>query len=87
MVEDSRKQLRCYCRRRPLLAVVGSDEKTHEPYLHIKSWKQDRIFVEVVALSGDIKIRCRECLRWFTVRIRKDVDVKEETLPESIDLD
>lgn len=81
------EELRCFCRRRPLLALCGRDTKTGEPFVHVKVFKQDRIFAEVVATEGTVSIRCRECLRWFRVKIvREKLSIKEEALPESVEL-
>lgn len=84
---ENGEQLRCYCRRRPLLALCGRDAKTGEPYVHVKAFRQDRIYAEVVATAGDVRIRCRECLRWFTVKIRHTkLSVHEEDLPDGVEL-
>lgn len=81
------EELRCYCRRKPLLALCGRDSESGEPFVHVKVFKQDRIYAEVVATSGEVRIRCRECLRWFTVKIKTPkLSISEEDLPESVDL-
>jgi len=64
----SGKPLRCGCSRRPILAFYGRDRKG-ALYVHIKIYKARRIYGEVLTTSGNIKIRCRECLRWYTVTI------------------
>lgn len=63
------RELRCFCTRRPLLGVIGQDAVG--TYLHIKVYKQGRIYGEVVAYAGPVKILCRECLRWHVVKIEK----------------
>lgn len=63
--------LRCYCSRKPLLATFGRDEETGEPVVHIKSWKGARLYVEAVVVSGVVRLKCRECLKWNTVKIIK----------------
>ena len=82
-------ELRCFCSGHPLLARVGKDELTGGYFLHVKVFKQDRIFAEVVATDGTIRVRCRNCLRWHTVRIRheKRVHVAEEPLPDGVILE
>lgn len=81
----SQEEVRCFCQRKPLLAVCGRDSKSGEPFVHIKTWKQQRLYAEVVVTSGVVRIHCRECLRWHTIRIvRLKVDVRPEELPESI---
>lgn len=84
-------EFRCFCHRRPLLAVMGRDQRTHEPYVHVKAWKSvgsgrpPKLFAEVVASSGVVRLRCRECLRWHTVIVRRTgVDFRSEPLPESV---
>lgn len=59
-------ELRCMCSRRPLLATYGID-KDGRLFVHVKVYKQSRLFGEVVAY-GDVKLRCRECLRWHQVK-------------------
>ena len=61
--------LRCYCRERPLLAMCGRDHKTGEPWVHVKSWKGDKLYVEIVVNSGVVRLRCRACMRWHRVKI------------------
>lgn len=85
MSVEGELEVRCFCRRAPLLAICGRDEKNGEPFVHIKSARKDRINAEAVVTSGIVRIRCRDCLRWHTIRIRKiDVDHKAERLPSSI---
>lgn len=79
------QEIRCFCNRSPLLAVCGVDSITRQPFVHIKAYRQNRIFAEVVITSGTARIRCRECLRWHKVTIRVEtVDTVVERLPESI---
>jgi hypothetical protein len=83
-----RYQLRCFCARRPLLALYGTD-KRGQLYVHVKVYKGDRIFGEVVA-TGNVKIRCRECYRWYEVVIHQsNRAVLEETsdLPQEATAD
>ncbi len=60
--------LRCFCSRSPLLAKygIGEDGKL---YVHLKVYKQNRIYAEVHFKQGLVTIRCRECLRWHSVLI------------------
>lgn len=62
------KKLQCFCARKPLLAVYGVDHEG-QLFIHIKIWKQDRIYGEIVCTGGVTKIRCRECLRWHRIRV------------------
>ena len=78
-------ELRCCCADRPLLAVCGRDAHG-QPFVHIKIFKQGRVYGEVVA-TGDVRVRCRECRRWHVVTIRREaVQFKEQPLPASIPL-
>lgn len=79
-------ELRCECSRRPLLGKAGRD-KDGNPYVHVKVYKQKRIYGEIIATEGTVRLRCRECFRWFAVRIvRKATQVafSQEPLPEAL---
>lgn len=66
---SNKNEMRCFCSRHPLLAVYGIDEDG-ELYLHIKVYKQTRVYAEIfVSANAKVKIRCRECLRFHTVKI------------------
>lgn len=64
----TKKELRCFCSRGPLLGTYGLDEKG-ELYIHVKIFKQRRIFGEIIVQQGRVSLHCRECLRWHTVQI------------------
>lgn len=77
-------ELRCACSARPLLGVCGRDKKG-EPFVHIKVHKQSRVFGEIVATGGDVHIKCRACLRWHTVTIKRtEVNFEAAPLPSDI---
>jgi len=63
------QELRCFCSREPLLALYGID-KDGQPYVHIKIYKQSRIFGEAIIKGGEVKLHCRECLRWHKIVIK-----------------
>lgn len=65
---DTKNELRCFCGREPLLAMYGL--KDGKLYVHVKIYKQRRLFGEVFVTEGKVKLHCRECLRWHTVRLR-----------------
>lgn len=75
------KELRCFCRMEPLLATYGIDSKG-KLFVHVKIWKQRRIFGELVIEGGIVKIRCRDCLRWHTVNVIGDRASLQETQEE-----
>lgn len=64
----TRKELRCECSRRPLLAFYGITEDG-QIYAHQKVYKQGRVYGESVFVGGVVEIKCRECYRWTTVRM------------------
>ena len=66
MQRSTRHDLRCTCRHTPKLGEYGLDNRG-KPYLHIKVWKGDRLYAEVIFRGGEAKILCRECLRWYRV--------------------
>ncbi len=70
MRRKTQNELRCFCRTTPLLAMYGLDNQ--ELYIHIRIYKQRRIFGEIVITGGKVKLRCRECLRWHTIIIRQN---------------
>lgn len=66
--ESREKELRCgLCKFNPLLATYGVD-KDGQLYVHIKSYKSQRIYTESWSI-GDVRIRCRECHRIHNVKI------------------
>lgn len=80
---DTRNEIRCFCRRQPLLAVFGLENG--KPYVHVKVYKNRRIYGEILVTEGDIQLRCRECLRWYRVRIVGNKPKLTETSePDSI---
>ncbi len=81
--ERSKHELRCFCRTEPLLATYGVDEGG-ELYVHLKVYKQQRIYGEVVVTHGVVKLRCRECLRWHRVVIRDSDTAALEETPEPV---
>lgn len=75
--------VRCYCVHRPLLAKCGRDEDG-EPWIHVKVWKGKRLYTEIVATSGTVRIRCRECLRWYKVKIVRGAPTLQEEKQSSL---
>lgn len=78
-------EVRCpFCRRHPLLGVCGRADDG-APFVHIKSYKSQRLYTEVVITSGVVRIRCRDCKKWMTLTVKPiKVHVTPEQLPESI---
>lgn len=63
-------EVRCFCSRSPLLAVFGMN-KSGEPFIHVKVWKQKRLYTElaVTGKSAKVSIKCRDCYRWSNIFI------------------
>jgi hypothetical protein len=78
-VGRTKHELRCVCAREPLLALYGVTE-SGLPYVHVKIYKQRRIYGEMFVTEGKVELRCRECFRWYTVRI---VDPSRAVLKET----
>lgn len=51
-----------------MLATYGLSERG-KMYVHVKVFKQDRIYGEILITEGKVQLHCRECLRWHTVTI------------------
>jgi hypothetical protein len=77
----SKHPLKCFCRRKPLLAMYGVDQHG-KLYIHIRIYKSHRVFGEILVTEGRTRILCRECLRWHTVTINQPgIATLEETDP------
>jgi hypothetical protein len=65
--------LRCSCRRRPLLALYGVDGNG-KLYIEIKVYKQRLKYGHVIVTlkDGEVKLFCRECHRWYVVTVTAD---------------
>lgn len=86
MRQQTKNELRCTCSREPLLAVYGLDDKGNV-YVHIKVYKNRRIFGEILIHHGDVEMRCRECFRWYRLVIRNNHPTLIETdQPEAIEV-
>ena len=68
MKQATKHPLRCECSRKPILAYYGLTDKG-KIYLHVKVYKARRVYGELLVLSGECQMRCRECYRWYTVII------------------
>ena len=62
--------MNCFCNRKPLLAKYGIDSKGRL-FIHIKVFKQDKLYGEQIIRGGEVEIRCRECHRWHKITIRE----------------
>ena len=83
MARQPEKELRCFCRGEPLLATYGVDGRG-ALFVHVKIYKQNRLYGELVFEAGIVKIRCRNCLRWHRVIFKERVaQLSEDRAPES----
>lgn len=79
------KELRCFCRSEPLLATYGVDSRGRL-YVHVKIYKQNRIYGELVFEGGVVKLRCRNCLRWHRVNFKENAaTLTEDQAPDAPD--
>lgn len=76
---QTQHELRCFCSRRPKLAMYGVDANG-KLYVHIKIYKQQRVCGEIIA-RAEVEINCRECLRWHRVRFLQPAEAELEEIP------
>ena len=69
MRDGSKHELRCFCSRTPLLAIYGIGPDSR-PYLHVRVYKQSRVYAEMLCRGGQVDLMCRECVRWHRITIR-----------------
>ena len=82
-----RKELRCFCRYRPLLGTYGIDNRGRL-HVHVKVYKGKVTYAELL-VYGSVKLRCRLCFRWHTVIIDSNKRARLEPLadlPDELDL-
>lgn len=77
---QTQHDLRCGCRRQPILAKYGLD-KNGRLYVHVKIHKQRQVCGEILCQGGEIKILCRECLRWHRVNVVQSKRAVLEEVP------
>jgi len=59
-------QIRCFCRRTPLLAVYSPVGQGVE----VKQVRSGGMRTRVVVKQGVMYVQCRECLRWTRILVR-----------------
>lgn len=68
--------------------MYGLDAKGRT-YVHIKVYKQRRIYGESIHYNGEVKIKCRECLRWnviiFVSPYKDRAILRESATPPEVD--
>jgi hypothetical protein len=81
---DSSSNIRCFCAQSPLLARWGVDS-SGVVFLHIKVYKQKRLYTEVIAHAGaSLRVRCRDCFRWTVINVKHTPHVAFAELPKAI---
>lgn len=52
----------------------------------MKVYKQNRIFGEMIVYGGEVKVHCRDCLRWHRIVFVKSGEAKlqEDTPPDEV---
>lgn len=76
------KELRCFCRGNPLLATYGLDSEG-KLFVHVKIFKQNRIYGELVMEGGPVRLKCRNCLRWHRIVFSPhSAQLREDQAPE-----
>jgi len=63
--------IKCDCARKTVLAHYGRDESTGEAIVHVRSWRNNQIHVDVVVTSGVVRILCRSCGRYHRIKMIK----------------
>lgn len=49
-----------------MLAMYGIGED-RKPYVHVRVFKQHRVYADVLVREGEIQLICRECFRWHRI--------------------
>lgn len=80
------KFLKCFCSVQPILAVYGMD-RDGQPFVHLKIWKQRRVFGEAVFKGGIVKLFCRECTRWHVITIRPNRTLQMTETEKPVELE
>lgn len=71
----TKKRCECVCSRHPLLAYYGVDEND-KPYVHVKVYKQERLYGEWFMQDGVCNVRCRDCYRWTKIVFKNPKNIK-----------
>jgi hypothetical protein len=79
-------EIRCFCRRNPLLAMGGRDTK-NAPFVQVKAVRGGHDIVHAIIHSGSVSVQCRECGRWHKINIKTDIQRESpalDSLPREI---
>jgi hypothetical protein len=77
-------EIRCVCSRTPLLAKYGLEDG--KPWIHLRVYKQHKIYGEAFFTGGEVHLHCRECLRWMTLKLTgRVIKVEKSESPLSDD--
>lgn len=86
-MERTKHRLNCFCIRKPLLAMYGLDSRGRL-YVHVKVFKQQRVFADLIAFGGEVAINCRECFRWHTIVFKSSsgkAELRETEVPPEVE--
>jgi len=72
--------LRCTCPHHTKLAEYGMTTDG-AAYLHVRVFKQGRVFGEVIASSGEVRVLCRDCGRWTQVNVKQPGEIFHDVEP------
>lgn len=64
-----------------MLAMFGLSQDGR-PYVHVRVFKQHRVYADMLVRQGELELICRECFRWH--RITFVVDSKRPVLAETV---
>lgn len=71
MPKDTKHRLRCHCGHGTTLAFYGHD-RDGEPYVHLKVYKQRRVFGNAVFRGGTVELMCSFCDRSTRIHMGRD---------------
>lgn len=64
-------QIRCICTARPILAIARVSSSGTR-YVHIRIYKQRKVYGEIVIEEGLVRMKCRSCGHWYSLHVKRD---------------
>lgn len=83
MKVKTKNPLRCVCSRQPLLAYYGKADND-KPYVHVKVYKQSKVYGEMLVTDGTCHLLCRECYRWTRIRLATETVAQDVGVPRPL---
>jgi hypothetical protein len=59
-------------------------DATGKPFVHVKIYKQARVFGEIVFSVGVMRIKCRDCYRWHKIMIVNERPVMQAVSTDEV---